>query len=112
MRGEHVAHFRPGLKAMFRFVLHGAGQNFFNLARQRRTNLTRPWVLGEVKDQKRIILRIGSGQQMKHRRAQAVNVHARIGLAAEQLRRRIAHGAHRRDALLFFIDPARNAKVD
>ena len=49
---------------------------------------------------------------MKHRRAQTVNVHARIGLAAEQFRRRIAHGAHRRDTLLFFIDPARNAKVD
>src|SRR5438132_13980515 len=49
---------------------------------------------------------------MKHRRAEAVNVYTRIGLATEQFRRRIAHGSDSGDAFFFFVYPPRDSEID
>src|SRR5438874_11225974 len=49
---------------------------------------------------------------MKHRRAEAVDVYASIGLATEQFRRRIAHGADSGDAFFFFVHPPRDSEID
>ena len=49
---------------------------------------------------------------MKQRRAQTVNIDARVGLATEQLGRRVAHGAYRRNAFFLLVHPAGDSKVD
>ena len=49
----------------------------------------------EIEYQQRIVLRIGSGQQVKHRSAETVNVRRRLHSPTEELRRRITHRANR-----------------
>src|SRR5258705_12974164 len=49
---------------------------------------------------------------MKQGGAQTVDVRTRLNSAAKKFRWRVTHGAHRGHALLFPLDPARDAKVD
>ena len=97
---------------MFGLVLDGPHQDAFHFTGKPRIDLTRTRILCEIENQQWIILRVRSGQEMKHRRPQTVNVHARIRPPAEQLRRRIAHGADGRNSLLQLVHPTGDAKIN
>src|SRR5215471_16163932 len=87
MRAERVAHFGARLKPVLRLVFDSANQQVFHLGRELGIYLARPRVLGEIEDQQRVVLRIRSGEQVKHGCAKAVDVNPWIGLPAEQLGR-------------------------
>src|SRR5437899_472693 len=55
MRRQHLAQFRARLKAMLRLVFDGPHQDPLNLAGKRGIDLAWPGILGEIKDQKRIV---------------------------------------------------------
>src|SRR5256714_10656572 len=112
MMTQRVSHLRSRLKTMFGFVFDSAYQNSFNLTGERRIDLSRPRILGEIKNQQRIVLRVSARQQMEKRRPQTINVDAWIGFAAEQLGRRITHGSDRGYAFLFLVNPTGNSKID
>src|SRR5262249_16761545 len=65
----------------------------------RRVYLSRSRILAEVEDQQRIVLRVGTGQHVKHSRAERINVRARLNLTGEQLGRRVSHSADRSHTL-------------
>src|SRR5207244_8966818 len=97
---------------MFRLVLDGPHQDAFHFTGKPRIDLALTRILCEIENQQRIVLRVRSGQEMKHRRAQTVNVHARIRPPAEQLRWRIAHGADGRNSLLLLVHPTGDAEIN
>src|SRR5205807_9350754 len=70
------------------------------------------WVFCKVKNQKRIVLRIGAREQMKHSGAQTVDIGPRLNSPAKELRRRITHSPHCGHAFLLLLDPPGNAKID
>ena len=100
MLRERVAHLGGGAEAPFGFVLDRPHQNPLHLVRDGRVYLPRRRVLREVEDEQRVVLRVCAREEVEHGRAEAVDVRARLGLAAEQLRRRVAHRADRGHALL------------
>src|SRR5215211_652767 len=78
-----VSQLARGSVTILGLVLHGPHQDQFHLTRDRRRYLAWSRVLREVEDEQRIVLRIGSGQQVKHRRAQTVDVRSRLHSPAE-----------------------------
>src|SRR2546430_16607165 len=97
---------------MFRLVLDGPHQDAFHFTGEPRIDLTRTRILCEIENQQWIVLRVRTGQEMKHRCAQTVNVHPWIRPPAEQLRWRIAHGADGRNSLLQLVHPTGDAKIN
>ena len=69
MRRKHFTHLRAGLETMFGLVLDGPHQDAFHFTGKPRIDLTRTRILCEIENQQWIILRVRSGQEMKHRRA-------------------------------------------
>jgi len=57
----------------------------------------------KVKNQERIFLRIGTGQQMKQVTPRLLDIRARLNSPAKQFWRRITHGPYSGDALLFLL---------
>src|SRR5882672_7006857 len=112
MNREGVAHRARGSKPTLRFIFNRAHQYLLHLARQRRCELTWPRILLKVENQKRIVLRVGTGQQMKQGGAEAVNIRTWFNSSAKKFGRRVTHGAYRSHAFLFLLDPASNAKID
>src|SRR6266478_8246613 len=94
MRSQRVAHLTGGRETIFRFVFNRTHQDLFHLAGDRGRYLAWPRIFLKVKNQKRIVLRIRSGNQVKHRRTQTVNVGARLDSSTEKLWWRITHCAY------------------
>src|SRR5215813_12698441 len=92
-------------------MLNGATDHLFHLRRDGRVDLARFRILREVEDQQRVVLRVLARQQVKHGRAQTVDVGTLLDIAGEQLRRRIAHRADGGHAFLGRGDEARDPEI-
>jgi hypothetical protein len=82
---ELVSQLARGPETIFGLYSNRPHQDHLHLARDRRRDLARSRVLREVENQERIVLRIGAGQQVKHRRAETVNIRRRLHTSTEQL---------------------------
>ena len=111
LQGEF--HLESTRKSSVGVVFDRPHQNAFDLVGQTRIDLPRTRIFLKIKDQQRIILRIGTGQKMEHRRTEAVDVRTRFDLPAEKLRRSVTHRTDSGDALfLGLVDRTRNSEVD
>src|SRR5215218_11407525 len=96
-------HFPSRRETSVGIVLDRSHQNSLHLVGELRIDLTRTRILLKIEDKQRIALRICPCKQMKHRRAETVNVGAWLHVAAEKFRRSITHRADGGHALLLFM---------